>query len=189
VRAAIQEEETCDLISGLMGLLVVLQASPGHWGGRAVVHIFKGGGKNPLLFESYRPIGIGHGLARVADEIWNIRNGATAREYAAPEQACGRMGSLEAVAARADRLQLRGKQGLPTAVLYSDIEFGFDGGRHAQMLDRAWGAGIEDWVWTAEMLRHDKMIIMDPRGQMEPLSTGGVGAGQGKRRSPDLFNL
>ncbi len=39
------------------------------------------------------------------------------------------------------------------------------------------------------MLQHDKMILMDYRGQREPLSTGGGGAGQGKRQSPDIFNL
>ena len=56
------------------------------------------------------------------------------------------MGSLEAVAAHVDRVKLRIGQGLPTAVLYSDVEFGFDGGRHALLLDKAWGAGVEDWV-------------------------------------------
>ena len=42
-----------------------------------MIHLDKGVGRSALLFESYRPIGIGHGLARVADAPVGTRTVAT----------------------------------------------------------------------------------------------------------------
>ena len=78
------------------------------------------------------------------------------------------MGAPEAVAAHVDRILLRKSQSRPTAVLYSDVEFGFDGGHHSLILDRAWEADLADWPWTREMLGQDQMIILSSGTRQAP---------------------
>ena len=120
---------------------------------RSVFHLHKGKGRSVLRFENFRPIGIGHALSRVADEVWDYRNGAAVRCFAGTTQLAGRMGALEAAAAHLLRIQLRRGRGLPTAVVYSDVRYGFDGGRHALFSRKLWEAGTPDWAWTRHMQR------------------------------------
>ena len=129
VRAMAAEDGTARWLAALAGMQVATQCSPKRWGERSVIHLYKGRGKNPLRFDSYRPIGIGHGVARLVDEIWEWRNGPWARRQAGLTQLTGRMGAAEAVAAHVLRIQLRKLNGLPTAVCYTDVQYGFDGGR------------------------------------------------------------
>jgi len=156
-------------------------------GVRSVYHLLKGKGRSALRFESYRPIGVGHAIGRLADELWDYRNGPAARRFAGGAQVAGRMGALEAVAAHVMRVQSRLAAGLPTAVAYSDVRYGFDGGRHSLFCRKLWEAGATDWLWTSHSMSVERMAVTVGGRRLPDLSTDGVGTGQGKRQSPDIF--
>ena len=83
VKALCADDGTVAMLAAVIGLQVATQRAPSRWGTRLVSHLYKGKGKNALKFESYRPIGLGHAITRLADAVWDYRNGPWGRSDSA----------------------------------------------------------------------------------------------------------
>ena len=61
---------------------------------------------------------------------------------------------------------------MPTLVLYTDVRFGFDGGRHALMQRKLAEARVPDWPWSKEMMQVDSMAVVSVHILAAPTAAG-----------------
>ena len=112
-----------------------------------VNHAFKGGDKDASLVESFRPLGQVSPLLYLISDLIQLRVGWQVACAVGPRQLGGRSDPRFHVVMQRDCRVVRKSMGLPTYECSNDAQYGFDGGRHAQVLLQAHEAGISSYDW------------------------------------------
>ena len=170
----------------------------------------KGDGKPRLKFESYRGVSPGDALGRLQDHMWLLLNAPNLRRQTAPHQLANPQmpsarqqrqeteqdeylaelgegdtlggGALEAVLTHVDSILLVREAGLPVYVGYTDVGFGFDGGKQAGMLKRASRAGVRDWLMLKDSFDQDVVSVEHADRLSRCFSLGATGRPRANRR-------
>ena len=97
---------------------------------------------------------------------------------------------------QSDARGIRKQQGLPTVESNADARFGFDGGRHAQVLLQLRKAGVSpcDWLLVDSLLKRYTMRVQVRTRQgefvyLEDIRPEGGGMVQGQPPSTALYSL
>ena len=99
-----------------------------------LLHKFKGRGLDPGLVQSFRPLGLADGLWYRRADLAQLRTVACVTAYVGPHQLGGRTDSRFLAILHGDARAARAAMKLPITEASLDARFGFDGGRHSQLL-------------------------------------------------------
>ena len=161
-----------------------------------ISHLHKGKAKDPRLNSSFRPVGAADPVMSIIADLFHMRTAHLFAWFAGPTQLGGTADPRFLAALMLDGRVVRRAMGLPTCDLSADARFGFDGGRHGQLLRQAHRAGAtpRDWLVVDSLLRRASMLILanapgQPPAALPPLKPQGGGMVQGLAPSTSLYGL
>ena len=99
-----------------------------------ILHLYKGKQKDPNVVGSYRPVGQADPILYLLADLVQLRTGFRISQVVGPSQLGGLADSRYHIGMQRDCRTARALQGLPTFETSADARYGFDGGRHAQVL-------------------------------------------------------
>ena len=125
-----------------------------------------------------------------------MRTGTMIATYVGVNQQGGQTDLRYMVIMKSDARGIRKQQGLPTVESNADARFGFDGGRHAQVLLQLRKAGVNscDWLLVNSLLKRYTMRVQVRTRQgviayLEDIKPEGGGMVQGLSTSSPLYTL
>ena len=159
-------------------------------------HKFKGKLNNPDLIASYRPLGQADPIMYLVGDLWQLRTGFCVAQFVGPSQLGGKSDSRFHVVTQRDCRTVRQRLRLPVLECSVDARFGFDGGRHAQVLLQAHNMGMSsiDWLVLESLLSRYTMRVkaknvLGLTVLLEPVKPLGGGMVQGLPSSTSVYSL
>ena len=124
-------------------------------------HKYKGNGKDPKVIASHRPLGLSDPCLSLLSDILHMRLNITIATFVGSNQQGGQTDPRYLIIRQSDVKGIRIQMGLPTVESSVDARFGFDGGRHAQVLAQLHIAGAKphDWLLVQSLLHKYTMRI------------------------------
>ena len=119
-----------------------------------ILHMFKGRGLDAGVVQSFRPLGQADPLLYLLADLVQLRSGERISLYVGAHQHGGHTDSRFLVIMQRDTRVSRARLRLPTIQCSLDAKYGFDGGRHAQLLCLLHQArvGSFDWIIIRSLL-------------------------------------
>ena len=148
------------------------------------------------MIASHRPLGLADPCLSLLSDILHMRLNITIAAFVGPNQQGGQTDPRYLIIRQSDVKGIRIQMGLPTVESSADARFGFDGGRHSQVLAQLYIAGAKphDWLLVRSLLCRYTMRIQvrTAQGDISYLPTiepKGGGMVQGLSMSSPLYTL
>jgi hypothetical protein len=135
-----------------------------------MVNSYKGRGKDPMSPGSFRFLGMAEPLLSLISDLLFLRVGHQVTAFVGASQLGGlKDARWHAIVCRELTLRRR-LMGLPTLDLQTDARFGYDGGRHHQVLSQLHQAGINqrEWLLVDALFRKFAMRTRNGSGFLLP---------------------
>jgi hypothetical protein len=126
-----------------------------------IAHLFKGRGKDPSTIQAFRPLGLADPILTVLVSLLHLRIAGCISAFVGPAQLGGSRDGRFLIISLGENLAARRQMGLPTCDLLTDARYGYDGGRHAQVLLQLHSAGISvrDWLLVDSLFTKFRMVL------------------------------
>ena len=160
-----------------------------------IAHAFKGGKRDPDDIQSFRPLGIAEPLLSIVVDFLHLRTAYRVNHFVGSLQLGGRADPRCHIVRFESAAAARKSLGLPYVDNHGDARFGYDGGRHAQILLQLHRAGCDPrdvLIFAAILSKHALLIrVTNASGTvalLEPIQLigGGMVQGLSMREQPRL---